>query len=139
MPGVAAASSGPEKLLGFIVVDAWDATDNDPDLNLKLGAQTGDGVAAIFATSPVPYESIPPLGTAIEGTVQSGGATYTAYLIDYLSLSSTSDPIRLWMFKAQGSVTSPPIRPGTGEAFTLTFIFEGVTYTMINDPNPPVG
>lgn len=126
MPTVAAASSATA-LSGTLYAETWNDTGGYPQVSAKIGATDPDWVGAIFGVTDAPY-SIDGLnnddpvldgGSVAQGTVSTGGASYTAYLYVY-------EGAPFWFFLGPEDNV-----PGSGDDFVLTFSFGGAPYRVV--------
>ena len=137
MPSIAAASSvepgleepGLEEpgLTGILFAETWNDTVRYPAVSSAISATDPDWVAAILGIVDAPYSvplsnDVPVLdgGSPMQGTVTSGGQSYTAHLYVY-----EGQPF--WFFLGDTETSSPASEAN----FELTFSYGGDEYTVV--------
>lgn len=134
MPSIAAASSvesgltEESGLTGLLYAETWNDTVRFPAVSSAISATDPDWVAAIYGIDGAPYsiegltDDDPVLdgGSPMQGTVTSGGQSYTAHLYIYLEQP-------FWFFLGDTETSSP----AEAANFVLTFSYGGDEYTVV--------
>ena len=128
MPSIAAASSVAPGLTGTLFAATWNDTVRFPAVSSAISATDPDWVAAILGIVGAPYsiegltDDDPVLdgGSPMQGTVTSGGQSYTAHLYIY-------EEAPLWFFLGDTATSSP----ANAANFVLTFSYGGDEYTVV--------